>query len=283
MPEQPSVVVDTHVHILRLGQTLIDDRHSAPKRTAAVPELLTLMDGSGVTHAVVTAPSFYGPNNEILLAALDEGGGRLVGTVQVDPGTNAQDLRDMSRRGVRGLRFNWFARRALPDPASVEYRNLFTLAADLGLHVEVFIEPEHLESFADAVLDAGARLVVDHFGLADRGKDVAVTMLDLLADERVWVKLSAPYRLRRGREGASDLARAFIEVAGDRVLWGSDWPWVGHEAEVSSYAATRALLNEWVPDPLHRDRILDTNPRRLFQLHESADHLNQAAPSAGSA
>src|SRR5690606_22910553 len=92
---------------------------------------------------------------------------------------------------------------------------------------------------------------------------------------RTWVKLSAGFRLTWLSRAAGPpdpramaLARAaaakLLEVAGpERLLWGSDCPFVGHESSLS-YADTLASFAEWVPDAAARRRISDTALRLYF-------------------
>ena len=77
--------VDAHAHVMRRDAPLAALRHSAPKRDVTVEEYLAVLDRHGVTHGVLTAPSFYGTDNSLLLSALDASGGRLRGTVIVEP------------------------------------------------------------------------------------------------------------------------------------------------------------------------------------------------------
>src|SRR6478672_8578181 len=89
-----------------------------------------------ISHGVLTAPSFYGTSNALLLAALDAHPSRLRGTVIVDPIVESQTLSEWNRRGVVGIRLNWIRRATIADVASHEYRRLFKLVAELGWHVE---------------------------------------------------------------------------------------------------------------------------------------------------
>ena len=56
-----------------------------PKHDVTVEEFLGELDAHGISHAVLTAPSFYGTDNSLLLSALDAGAGRLRGTAIVAP------------------------------------------------------------------------------------------------------------------------------------------------------------------------------------------------------
>jgi len=131
------VAVDCHAHVLRRDAPLAPERHSAPKRDCTVEEYLAVLDAHGISHGVLTAPSFYATDNSLLLDALDRAAGRLRGTVIVAPDVERAALEAMGERGAVGIRLNWFRRASLPDAASADYRRLFAIVRDLGWHVEI--------------------------------------------------------------------------------------------------------------------------------------------------
>ena len=67
--------IDCHAHVMRRDAPLAPDRHSAPKRDCTVDEYLGVLDANGISHGVLTAPSFYGTDNSLLLDALDRAAG----------------------------------------------------------------------------------------------------------------------------------------------------------------------------------------------------------------
>src|SRR3989442_4703361 len=134
------VAVDCHAHVMRRDAPLAPDRHSAPKRDCTAEDYLAVLDAHGISHGVLTAPSFFGTDNSLLLDALDRAGGRLRGTVIVDPGIDRQALATMGERGAVGIRLNWIRRSSLPDVAAPSYRQLFANVRDLDWHVEIYLE-----------------------------------------------------------------------------------------------------------------------------------------------
>jgi predicted TIM-barrel fold metal-dependent hydrolase len=59
------------------------------------------------------------------------------------------------------------------------------------------------------------------------------------------------------------MARALIEAAPDRLIWGSDFPHLSFADRVSSVELFN-LLGRWAPDNETRRKILVSNPQRLF-------------------
>ena len=62
---------------------------------------------------------------------------------------------------------------------------------------------------------------------------------------------------------AAPLARLFAKHAPERMVWGSDWPFVRLDMRVD-YGPTRAVFDRWVPDAKARQKILWDTPARLF-------------------
>lgn len=262
----PIRAVDCHAHVMRHDAPLAPDRHSAPKRDCTVEEYLSVLDSNGISHGVLTAPSFYGTDNSLLLGALDRAAGRLRGTVIVDPGIDRASLVTMGARGAVGIRLNWVRRSALPDVSSAGYRQLFAQVRDLGWHVEIYLEGPSLADVLPAIRDTGATVVVDHFGSPDPARGVACPgfrhVLDGARAGDTFVKLSAPYR-----QGGADPQRyvdALLDAGGpQQLVWASDWPFVSHEDAISYRDCVRWLA-DWVPDDKTRRIILVDTPARLF-------------------
>jgi predicted TIM-barrel fold metal-dependent hydrolase len=80
-----------------------------------------------------------------------------------------------------------------------------------------------------------------------------------------WVKLTGAYRISTDPQfkDSIPLARALIEAAPRRAIWGSDYPHLGF-ADKATPAGLFELLAEWAPEEATRRRILSDNPERCF-------------------
>jgi predicted TIM-barrel fold metal-dependent hydrolase len=116
--------------------------------------------------------------------------------------------------------------------------------------------------------------VIDHMARVDAtaGLDQAPfqRLLALLhGDERCWVKISGAERLTASGAPPYDdvvpFARALIDAAPDRVLWGTDWPHpnVRHMPDDGDLLD---LLAVFAPEPGLRKQILVANPERLYDF-----------------
>ena len=258
--------VDSHAHVFRRDLPLVRGHRHAPQHDALLPELLALFDRHGITHGVLTAPSFYGPDNSFLLAALIAAPERLRGTVIVDTSFKRARLEEMNRTGVVGIRFNMLRRPDLPDLRAPEWRRVLDAASALGWHIEIYIEGPRLPALLTPLGEIGIKVMIDHFGSPDPALGVNCAgfraLLSALGKGRTWVKLSAPYRL--GGADPALYATALLRAGGaERLIWASDWPWTQY-SEGLTYAKVLGWLDQWIPDPATRARILGTTAWEAF-------------------
>jgi predicted TIM-barrel fold metal-dependent hydrolase len=246
---EPVAAIDSHAHVFRRGLPLAPVHRHAPDYDALLPDYLALLDAHAVSHAVLVQPSFLGTDNRFLLE---------------------DDLAALDRQGVCGIRLNLVGL-PIPDFAHAEWQGLFARVRALDWHVELHRESRDLPLAGRAILDAGCKLVVDHFGRPGPapGDDEGFGwLLQSASSGRVWVKLSAAYRnwADQRSDAARAAAQALLQALGaGRLLWGSDWPHTQHQ-HLADYGSTQAALADWVPDVETRRRILADTPAALFRF-----------------
>jgi len=261
-----TIRIDSHAHVFRTDLPLTPGHRHAPQHDALLPELLDIYDRHGITHGVLTAPSFYGTDNSYLLAALAAAPARLRGTVIVDSSFTRARLEEMARIGVVGIRFNMLRRPDLPDLRTREWRRVLDAAAALGWHIEIYIEGPRLPVLLAPLLEMEIKIVIDHFGSPDPALGLNCPgfrlLLDAMGKGRAWTKLSAPYRL-----GGADpviYAKALLAAGGaERLVWASDWPWTQNSAGLT-YTKVLGWLDHWIADPATRVRILGATAWEVF-------------------
>ncbi|HZQ61680.1 MAG TPA: amidohydrolase family protein, partial [Casimicrobiaceae bacterium] len=213
--------VDAHAHVLRRDAPLAPERHSAPARDATIDEYVALLDQHDISHAVLTAPSFYGSDNTLLRQALARHPSRLRGSIIVAPDVDEETLAQCDREGVVGIRFNWFRRDVLPDLTTPSYRSLLAKVRGLGWHVELYLEGPKIAPLLPVLRGAGVKVVVDHFGSPDPARGIACAgFQQVLAGVRAgdtFVKLSAPYRL--GGADPQAYVDALLAAGAHQLVW----------------------------------------------------------------
>jgi predicted TIM-barrel fold metal-dependent hydrolase len=159
--------------------------------------------------------------------------------------------------------------------------------APFGWHLQLLLQPDALVDLAPVVERLPVALVFDHFGRIsppDAGVHPAhALILDLLRDDRAWVKLSGGYivsSMRTVLDPALDaLANSYLRAAPRRIVWGSDWPHATASAGVQPMpddARQLERLSEWIDqsgDAATLRRVLVDNPAELYDF-------KPAAPSA---
>lgn len=267
--------VDCHAHVINLDLPLITDSHSRPICDANIEEFLSILSSHQISHGVLSAPSFYGNDNSLLLHALQAYPQNLRGTVIIDPNFEQavveSQLLNMRERGVVGIRLNWLKMKKIPDINSKMYKTLLGIAKDLNFHIELFIEDHLQERIISSVLASGATVVLDHFGNPNSSLGIDnVYFQNLLKNfysGKVWVKLSAPYRLGLGEKIANiqPFIDSLITVNPERLVWASDWPWVSFENKFT-YADCIAWIKSAIQNPVTWDDILVNNPKSLYRF-----------------
>jgi predicted TIM-barrel fold metal-dependent hydrolase len=268
----PGAAVDTHAHVFHQGLALADTRRHTPDYDATLAEYLGLLDAHGMRHGVLVQPSFLGTDNSHLVQALRAAPARLRGVAVVALDITDTELQDLAGAGVVGIRLNLVGldSPALQTPA---WQSLLARVNALGWHVEIHLQAARLDGVMPALLAAGCRIVVDHFGRPDPALGVSDPGFQYLlrqADSgRVWVKLAAPYRnwaaaacAASGRLATHQLLDAYTP---ERLMWGSDWPHTEHR-HLASYAAATQWLDAWIDDPAQRRAVLADTPLQLFQF-----------------
>lgn len=230
----------------------------------------------GITQGVVVQPSFYGTDNQVLLGALAEAGGALVGVAAVAPDVSDTELDRLSAAGVRGVRMAHFE---AGDPRAmggfVPFRTIGTLEqrlADRAMHLQLFTDSRLLPALEERLMRFQVPVVVDHMGRAPASlgarHEGMRSLARLMRDGPVWVKLSGVANMSEASpryDDARAIHEALLHAAPDRLVWGSDWPHTRPSGARPSTAALRALFDQWTPLPLH-SRILCTNARSFYRF-----------------
>lgn len=274
----PQGSCDCHVHIYgpydrypaQLGSRF------APREEAPVEALFRTWDAIGVERGVIVHAMSAGPDNEVTLDALRRFPQRLRGVALVGADVTDRRLDALTDAGFRGVRINLLrqdGRVVLSGGPSLE--DLMALAprlAERGWHAQLWVESGDLQAMAPELEKLPLELVIDHQTrtMADKGIDYPGFrwFCERLRAGRYWCKLSGVDRnSRRGApyEDTDPFMRALVAANPDRLVWGTDWPHVGHAPE--DVPAERTLIDtlvRCVPDEAVRLKILVTNPGRLY-------------------
>jgi 2-pyrone-4,6-dicarboxylate lactonase len=270
----PPGACDTHAHICGpAARYAYSDARIYTPPDALLADYTAMLDALGIERCVLVQPSVYGTDNSAMLDAMAAlGPDRCRGVAVVDGDITGAEIQALNEAGVRGIRLNLVDVKspsgAVPLDAA---KHLAAMVAPLGWHVELLIHADDYPALDEMFADFPAHIVLGHLGYMHPGKGTGdpgfQALLRLLEGGRCWVKLTGPYRISAGEMPYIDIAphaRALLEAAPDRIVWGSDWPHVMVKKAMPNDGDLCDLLTTWVPDGSLRERVFVRNPAALY-------------------
>lgn len=264
----PPLACDAHCHVFGPAERF----PYAPGRSYTPEDkpkeiLAALHRRLGLGRAVIVQASCHGTDNRAMVDALRSDPARYRGVAMIDDATPDAELQAMHDAGVRGIRFNFIkALGAGPDMRVVQR------AADrvrlLGWHIVLHLQGDGVREMEEVIRRLNMPVVIDHMGRVDPALGVEgpafQRLLDLLRDDRIWVKLSGAERMTRSPfDEALPFARALLRAAPRRVLWGTDFPHPNLSTPVDEMELLNLVLAV-APQPEDRQRLLVDNPAALY-------------------
>jgi predicted TIM-barrel fold metal-dependent hydrolase len=270
----PRKAADCHCHVFGPRE-----RYPwAPARLYTPPPVglehyLAMLRATGFERGVMVQTGLYGNDNRFLVDAIKAHPGTLRGIALIGEDVTDKELCHLAENGVRGFRVNRTAKTGLAFDVA---RRLAERTKDLGWHVQFLLDIEDHPDIDTFLGSFPTEVVIDHMGRPDPAKGVNApgfqALIRLLKSGRGWAKLSAPYRTSRMETPYDDMtpfARALVQAAPDRLVWGSDWPHVLLETTMPNDGDLVDQIAVWVPDEATRTRILVDSPERLYGFERS--------------
>ncbi|MGH6769343.1 MAG: amidohydrolase family protein [Xanthobacteraceae bacterium] len=275
VPLPPRGSCDCQAHIFGdLAHYPVQPHAAYEPPAASFQDLCRVERTLGFDRFVIVHSMLYGPDHRVTVDALesmpDHSHIRVVG--RVDDTTSDKEIERLHALGFRGTRFNF-----RPDAPRKSWETIMRTAdriRGLGWHFR-------LHFFRGAVLETSEQLktiknipiVVDHLGYPDpalgANDPTCRWIVERLKDsDNWWVMLSNGNRMSTMESGWDDavpIARAYIEAAPDRMIWGSDWPHVQwRKQRMMNDGEVVELLYRYVEhDKGLIQKILVDNPARL--------------------
>ncbi|MBV6307232.1 amidohydrolase family protein [Candidimonas humi] len=266
----PADACDCHMHIF-------DGRHPFAEGAPAVPragveDYKLLQKRLGTSRAVVVAPSMYGLDNRCTIGATAALGPQARCVVTLGEDTPAAEVSRLHAHGARGFRFNLY--RSKTNRIDT-LRSIAERVAPFGWHAQIMLDADQLIDGEPHLRDLPIPVVLDHMARlpqsGGRSHPAYAVMQSLLDRGNTWLKLSLATAVRLvGSPAEAELhvlARSWVSLAPERLLWGSDWPHVMATLEsrrMPDDAALLDFLQDWAPEPELRRRILVDNPAKLY-------------------
>jgi predicted TIM-barrel fold metal-dependent hydrolase len=264
----PPGACDTHCHVFGPGDRFpyAPNRRYTPE-DAPKEALAALHAHLGVERAVIVQASCHGKDNRAMLDAIASAPDRYRGVAIVDDSFTDRDFQALHDGGVRGVRFN-FVKHLGGSPDMDVFRRVLDRIKGIGWHVVLHLDAPDIVPLSEMIRGLPLPFVIDHMGRVPGSAGVdqppLQALLGLARLERCWIKVCGSERISfPPYSEAVPIARAIIETAPDRVLWGTDFPHPNptHEADEADLVD---LIPQFTTDVATQQRLLVGNPARLY-------------------
>jgi predicted TIM-barrel fold metal-dependent hydrolase len=206
----------------------------------------------------------------VTLDAIARSKGCYRGTAIIDESFSEKQMQQMHDGGIRGVRFN-FVKHLGGRPDMVFFRNTTQRIKEMGWHLILHLDSSDLVEFETLFKSLPVPFVIDHMGRvkAADGLDQQPfkVLLEFMKNENCWVKVCGAERVSSKGPPFADagpFARALIEAAPERVLWGTDWPHPNVGRHMPNDGDLVDLFPLMAPEPDIQRKILVQNPERLY-------------------
>jgi predicted TIM-barrel fold metal-dependent hydrolase len=270
----PAGACDVHAHVFGPFDKfpLVAERRYDPP-LSPYEEYIAMLDRVGTSNGVLVHAGAHGYDNSATLDALARAKGRLRGIAVVPPETGDATFEQMNHAGMRGIRFTEMGQPAAPlTPGMLGFAELKKMAPrlkELGWHAQIWAKGDVIAENAAMLRSLNIPVVFDHMGQFDVTRGPAdknfQTLIGLLKEGGFWLKVTA-FRNSQALPDMADVRpfhEALVAAAPDRLVWGSDWPFIGMGGQLPNVGHLLDTLAQWSGEAAFR-RILVDNPRALY-------------------
>jgi predicted TIM-barrel fold metal-dependent hydrolase len=285
-------VIDAHLHVWASRQETSafpyapgQEPPEALASAASTGALVTQMDQSGVTGALIVQPINHKFDHSYVMHAMQEHPDRFKGMLLHDPSLSSEEavsrVEELALQGFVGVRFNPYLWAKTGDKtwepmAAGAGLAVYQRCAELRMPVGVMCF-QGLELHYDDILallqaSPDTTLVLDHFAFTSvsaegNGNQAFALLLQLATYPQVYVKISALFRQgdvypyeRVVKERLQPLLAAF---GPDRLMFGTDFPFV--LAQTGHYGGTVDLVSSWLQgDDKARQAVMGGTAEAVF-------------------
>jgi len=274
----PEGSVDCHFHIYGPFDRFpgVPEGRFTPSREFTIEDAFAMWGTVGISRGVVVHAEGSGADNAVSFEALKRFPDRLRATAILKPEVTDRRLDELTDAGFKAVRVTMLRQDgkvvATTGTSYEEFKLLAPRIAARGWHAQLWINSSDLVEMAPELERFPLTYVIDHMSrtMADKGHEHPdfVAFTERLKTGRYWTKISGAdrnTRLGRPYTDTSAFMRAIVAAAPEQVVWGSDWPHVGHTPESTPHIQDLLrLFFDCVPDETIRRQILIENPKRLY-------------------
>ncbi len=272
----PAGTIDTHVHVFEDRYPLSPARGYNPPESP-LADLKHLHDTLGVDRVVFTQPSPYGVDNSAIMegvAALNaETPGRARAIIACTLDITDRELADFDAKGVRGVRLNTDNKGGMPFGMD-RIPDLAQRIAPFGWHIEFLFPGRDILDLMPIFEALTVPMSIAHFAYQPATAGVSApgfqALLALVKAGNTWIKISGANRVSETDlppyDDVKPMARALIEAAPDRIVWGTDWPHPNKYEVNPNDGDLVDAFGDWVGDEAMRQKIMVDTPAAFYRF-----------------
>jgi len=266
----PAKATDCHAHIFGPQEKypLLPQTHFVP-HINPLADYIRMEGIIGCERGVLVQPSVYGPDNSLIVEALQSKQFDLRAVAVVNADISDRELEDLNAVGFRGIRINTAS--GTKGLSLADAPRLAERIKPMGWHLQFYVDLRVMPEIEQALAALKIDIVIDHFARISCAEGLGApafkALLRLVARDNCWAKLMGPYFVSDDVPAFADIApfaQKMIATAPDRMLWGSDWPHPSAKEKMPDDGHLADLLADWAPDETQRKKILVDNPARLY-------------------
>ncbi|WP_300061754.1 amidohydrolase [uncultured Roseobacter sp.] len=270
----PEGACDAHVHLVAgreefpLWDGRVENPAPGPDLGGWLAMFRTHLETLGLSRGVIVHSILYGTDNAVTVEAVRRLGAGFRGVGLLPDGASDAQMDRFVEWNMTAVRLNYVHGGVLSWEGA---KAMAPALAERGLHIQMLCHADqHMHDLAEEVRALPVDVVFDHVGWPSAALDPEApgvqALCRLLGTGKVWVKLSALYRMCPAPYRAADaLVAALIAANPERCLWGSDWPHLMlADAAMPKAAQLLDAFDRVVPDARTRQQILVDNPATLF-------------------
>ena len=266
----PDGACDSHCHVLGPADIFpYSDNRAYDPPDAPKERLFALHKHLGISRAVIVQASCHGVDNSAMIDVLQAFPETIRGVASLPLDCTEAQIAALDKAGVRGARFN-FMSRILKAPPLEAIDRVLERIAPFGWHAVLHFDPDQIPELKGWINGISIPHVIDHMGRLcgdDYDGEYFRGLCEIMEHDLAWMKISGAERGSKTGDPFADMvpiARALVEIAPDRTLWGTDWPHPVLKQPMPDDGHLVDLLFEMVPDETVRNAILVDNPARLY-------------------
>lgn len=272
--EVPKNACDAHCHVFGPRDKFPYSQNATYWPPDTPEEALRKMhDTLGIQRAVLVQASCHGIDNTAMLDAIKNDPKRYKGVCIANDSFSSDDFKYLNDNGVSGVRFNFVTHLGgAPDLAMME--RVLNKVIPLNWHLVIHVNAEDIVKYASFFDKFDMTIVVDHMGRVPTTDGIHQEAFQILCDfmqrENWWVKVCGSERIavQPPFYDAIPYAQKLVDIAPDRILWGTDFP----HPNIKKYMPNDADLLELVPliapNKELQKKILVDNPAKLYGFED---------------